>query len=159
MDLLDRFTALLDQEKVQYCVIGGQAVNAYVDPLVSLDLDVAVAAHDQERIATLLARDFRVEAFPHSLNVSAPGSDLRIQIQLDPRYAEFVPHATTRDVLGVPLRVARVQDVLRGKVWAASDSTRRASKRQKDLADIARLLERFPELRSEVPSELLQRLV
>lgn len=159
MDLLDRFTALLDQEKVQYCVIGGQAVNAYVDPLVSLDLDVAVAAQDQERIAALLAQSFRVEVFPHSLNVSLAGSDLRIQVQLDPRYAEFVPHATIRDVLGVPLRVARVQDVLRGKVWAASDATRRASKRQKDLADISRLIEQYPELRSDVPAELLRRLV
>lgn len=62
-------------------------------------------------------------------------------------------------MLGVPLRVARVEDVLRGKVWAASDPTRRASKRQKDLADIARLIEAYPELRSAVPEELLQRLV
>lgn len=159
MDLLDRFIALLDQEAVEYCVIGGQAVNAYVDPLVSLDLDVAVAAEDQQRLAALLARDFRVEVFPHSLNVSVPGSDLRIQIQLDPRYAEFVLHAESRSVLGTPLRVARVADVLRGKVWAASDPTRRASKRQKDLADISRLIEAYPELRSAVPTELLQRLV
>jgi hypothetical protein len=62
-------------------------------------------------------------------------------------------------VLGVPLRVARVEDVLRGKVWAASDSTRRASKRQKDLADIARLIEAYPDLRTSVPAELLQRLL
>jgi hypothetical protein len=90
---------------------------------------------------------------------STASSAVRIQIQLDPRYAEFVPHAETRDVLGVPLRVARVEDVLRGKVWAASDPTRRASKRQKDLADIARLIEAYPELRSAVPPELLLRLV
>lgn len=34
----------------------------------------------------------------------------------------------------------------------------RASKRQKDLADISRLLEAFPELRSRVPQTLLERL-
>jgi hypothetical protein len=55
--------------------------------------------------------------------------------------------------------VARVEDVLQGKVWAASDASRRASKRQKDLADIARLLEEFPRLRGSVPEAILQRLV
>jgi hypothetical protein len=35
----------------------------------------------------------------------------------------------------------------------------RASKRQKDLADIARLLEVTPDLRARVPEHILQRLV
>jgi hypothetical protein len=48
---------------------------------------------------------------------------------------------------------------MRGTVWAASDPSRRASKRQKDLADIARLLEKHPELRTLVPEAILQRLV
>ncbi len=34
-----------------------------------------------------------------------------------------------------------LDDILAGKIWAVSDSDRPASKRQKDLADIARLLE------------------
>jgi hypothetical protein len=38
---LDRLLDLLEREKVRYCVIGGQAVNAHVEPLVSLDLDLA----------------------------------------------------------------------------------------------------------------------
>lgn len=45
------------------------------------------------------------------------------------------------------------------KVWAASDSGRRASKRQKDLADISRLLEGHPGLRRLVPQSILQRLI
>ena len=39
------------------------------------------------------------------------------------------------------------------------DSHRQASKRQKDLADIARLLEKFPDLRDQVPASVLKRLV
>jgi hypothetical protein len=39
------------------------------------------------------------------------------------------------------------------------DPSRRPSKRQKDLADIARLLEAFPALRQQVPAEVLTRLV
>jgi hypothetical protein len=48
---------------------------------------------------------------------------------------------------------------LQGKVWAAQDSTRRASKRQKDLADIARLVEAFPHLRERVPADVLAKLL
>ena len=158
-NLLDQLVALLDNEHVHYCVIGGQAVNAYVEPVVSLDLDVAVAIEQVERLESLLNQRFQVSRFPHSLNVSLAGSDLRVQIQLDPRYGRFVEGATLRDVLGLTLPVARVDDVLQGKIWAAEDSTRRGSKRQKDLADIARLLETYPELRAQVPAAILDRLV
>ena len=41
---LDRLLSWLTEEQIAYCVIGRQAVNAYVEPLVSLDLDLAVAA-------------------------------------------------------------------------------------------------------------------
>jgi hypothetical protein len=58
----------------------------------------------------------------------------------DPRYAAFVSGASQREVLGLSLPVAPVEAVLQGKVWAAQDPGRRPSKRQKDLADIARLL-------------------
>jgi hypothetical protein len=140
-------------------VIGGQGVNAYVEPLVSLDLDLAVASDQIERVAGIFAEGFTVHRFPHSLNVSAPASELRVQFQTDPRYASFLDRAEKRKVLGLELPVAAVEDVLRGKVWAALDPTRRGSKRQKDMADIARLLEAFPHLREQVPSEILDRLL
>jgi hypothetical protein len=57
------------------------------------------------------------------------------------------------------LPVAHLDDLLQGKLWAAQDSTCRASKRQKDLADIARLLEAYPQLRNRIPAEVLARLV
>jgi len=158
-NLLERLIAKLEESGIAYCVVGGQAVNAYVEPLVSLDLDLAVAAADVERIAPILESEFAVERFPHSINVSQQGSDLRVQFQTDTRYFDFPGRSERRSVLGLDLPVARLQDVLDGKVWAALDSSRRPSKRQKDLADISRILERFPELRSRVPEELLERLV
>ncbi len=156
---LEQLIGLLSEAGVRYCVIGGQAVNAYVEPVVSLDLDVAVATDDLPRVEALLSSRFAVTRFPHSLNASLQGSDLRVQVQTDPRYAEFVPRAVPRDVLGLRLPVAEVEDVLQGKVWAALDPQRRPSKRQKDLADVARLLEAHPGLRAGVPPEILAKLV
>ena len=158
-DLLDQVLALLASYDVQYCVIGGQAVNAYVDPVVSLDLDLVVAVEQLELVEVELARRFEVKRFPHSLNVYLSGSDLRVQIQTDPRYAGFPARAQRKSVLGVELPVARLEDTVAGKVWAALDPQRRASKRQKDLADIARLLEAYPHLRAQVPDAILARLV
>jgi len=157
-DFLDRLIALLTEHRIRFCVVGGQAVNAYAEPVVSLDLDLAVAVDQLAQTEALLRQAFAVERFAHSLNVSDSGSDLRAQIQTDPRYFPFVDGASPREVLGVRLPVARIEDVLQGKVWAATDATRRPSKRQKDLADIARLLEAHPELRRQVPAEILARL-
>jgi Domain of unknown function (DUF1814). len=158
-DFLGEFLSILTENKIRYCVIGGQGVNAYAEPLVSLDLDVAVAAEDFDTLVQLLPARFRVERFEHSLNLSAVGSQLRVQIQTDPRYAAFVPRAEPRNVLGVTLPVAAVEDVLQGKLWAFLDGTRRATKRQKDLADIGRLIEGYPHLRERVPREVLDRLI
>lgn len=125
--------ALLDREHVRYCVIGGLAVNAYAEPVVSLDLDLAITADDLPTVESVLLREFRVERFPHRLNVSAQDSDIRVRIQTDPRYSAFVDRAAHRTVLGLEVPVAAPDDVLRGKIWAAQDETRRPSERQKGL--------------------------
>ena len=158
-DLLDRLLALLRDHNIRFCLVGGQAVNAYAEPVVSLDLDIVIAAHEVGRAVTLLQQEFGVERFAHSVNVSAEGSNLRVQIQTDPRYTEFVNRAEQHTVLGLDLPVARIDDVLQGKLWAVSDPQRRGSKRQKDLADIARLLEVEPRLKVNVPQPILDRLL
>jgi len=158
-DFLSELIQLLHAEEISYTVIGDHAVDAYSDPWVSLDFDLVVAAQDLKRVELLLREHFKVEPFPHSFKVSRPGSDLRVQVQTDPRYVVFVQRASPRDVLGLTLPVADVRDVLQGKIWAAQDEKRRPSQRQKDLADIARLLERYPELRPSVPQDILERLI
>jgi hypothetical protein len=157
-NLLEEVFALLQDNGVRFCVIGGQAVNAYVEPLVSLDLDLAVAVDQIDQVRKLMHQHFQVEAFPHSLNVSSAGSNLRVQFQTDPRYGEFVERAAIREVLGLRLPVASVEDVLQGKIWAAIHPERRAMKRKKDVLDIARLLESYPALRSRVPEDILTQL-
>jgi len=57
-------------------------------------------------------------------------------------------------VLGVPVRVATLEDVTQGKLWAYSDPLRRFSKRKKDELDLVRLAEAYPQLKSLYPAEL-----
>jgi len=158
-DFLSRAIELLTANGIRYCVIGGYGVNAYVDPVVSLDLDIVIAAKQCSEIARPLAEAFTVDCFPHGVNVLARGSDLRLQLQTDPRYESFLARASVRDVLGIRLPVASLEDILQGKIWAVLDSSRRPSKRQKDLADIARLIEAYPHMHQKVPDEILARLV
>lgn len=158
-NLLKNLISFLNEQGIRYCVIDGQAVNAYAESLVSLDLDMVVAVDQLEMVEALLASHFEVKRFPHSLDIAMPGSDLRIQIQTDERYGPFVQRASMRMVLGMRLPVASLEDVLQGKVWAVMDPERRGSKRQKDLADIARILEEYPDLRARVPQEIHARLL
>jgi hypothetical protein len=158
-DFLNSLIVLLEQNRVRYCVIGGQAINAYADPVVSLDLDLVIAPERLKDVEALLQHHFSLTKFPRSLNLTLPGSDLRVQIQTDPRYFAFLERASIKNILGVGLPVASVDDLLQGKVWAVLDTERRPSKRQKDLADIARLLEGFPHLRFQVPTKILDLLL
>ena len=155
---LEELVSRLEEAGIRYCVIGGQGVNAYVDPLVSLDLDLVVAVDQIEAVESLMADRYTVARFPHSLNISAPDSKLRVQIQTDSRYYAFVERAARREVLGLELPVAAIEDVLQGKVWAAQDPDRRSSKRRKDLLDIERLIESFPHLQARVPAGIMKQL-
>jgi hypothetical protein len=155
---LERLIALYAQNGVRFAVIGGEAVNAYAAPLVGLDLDIAVATDDASRVERLLGGQFKTERFPFSIDVSDVESDLRVRVHTDPRYGDFVERAEMRQVLGLDLPVAPAADVIKGKVWAASDPTRRPAKRAKDILDIARMLEVMPELEAIVPPEILSRL-
>ena len=157
-NLLEDLISLLKEKGIRFCVIGSQAVNAYVEPLVSLDLDLAVAVDQLAEVEALLQRHFDLKRFPHSLNVGMPESDLRVQIRTDERYSSFLERASTQTVLGMTLPVASVEDVLQGKIWAVTDPEGRGSKRQKNLADIARILEKYPDLRTRVPQEIRARL-
>jgi hypothetical protein len=56
------------------------------------------------------------------------------------------------------MKVASVEDVLQGKIWAYMDQKRRKSKRQKDLADIVRLIEEYPSLAEFLPESVKKRI-
>jgi hypothetical protein len=158
-DILQQLLEILAETRSAYCVIGGLAVNAYAEPVVSLDLDIVVATDKVDKVeAAAKARGLKVERFEHSLNLTSLKSDLRIQLQTDARYQEFLARSAEKDILGYRLWVASLDDVLQGKVWAYSDPSRRKSKRQKDLADIMRLVEAHPALENQLPP-IIRRLL
>lgn len=158
-NFLERLVTLLSENQIPYCVIGGVAINAYSDPVVTLDLDLVIAIAELGRAEDLLSQSFNIKRFPFSLKISSPNSRLRVQIQLDPRYAEFVTNASPQKVLNLVLPVAHPRDLLKGKLWAYQDPERRPQKHYKDFSDMARLVEAYPELRQDLPPDILAGLI
>ena len=142
-----------------YCLIGGLAVNCYVEPVYTLNADlVMIAARLPELTAYLRKHGFQTEEHEHSLNVLTPGSELRIQFSTDERYQVFLDRAVHREVLGVRVRIATLEDVTQGKLWAYGDSRRRLSKRKKDELDLIRLAEAYPGLKTRYPRDLVEQI-
>jgi hypothetical protein len=101
-----------------WCLIGGLAVNCYVEPVYTVDADFIGGSEEMEA----------------------------------------VQRAKLHQVLGQSVPVAAPLDLIKGKVWAWEDQHRRLTKRKKDELDLLRLAEAYPELRSEIPTEIVRQL-
>jgi hypothetical protein len=142
-----------------WCLIGGLAVNTYVEPVYTLDADIVVVVHALPAIRADLERlGFKTETFPHSLNARRGASDLSIQFSTDTRYQDFIAKTERRSVLGIEVPVATLENLVRGKVWAWSDPNRRATKRKKDELDLLRIAEAHPSMRGIIPAEIIAQL-
>jgi len=140
-------------------VIGGLAVNCFVEPVYTLDADLVMIASSLATLAEhLREQGFKTEEHPHSLNATAPASQLRIQFTTDDRYQAFLARAVDAEVLGVRVRIACLEDVTQGKLWAYADPRRRLSKRKKDELDLIRMAEAYPGLKSVYPAALREQL-
>jgi hypothetical protein len=138
-----------------WCLIGGLAVNCYVEPVFTLDADIVVVSSALPAIESdLIQVGFAVEEFEHSVNAKMRGSDLRIQFTRDPRYQSFLASTQRLTVLGHDVPVASLEDVIRGKIWAWSDARRRVTKRKKDELDLMRILEGYPQTRKLMPEQI-----
>jgi hypothetical protein len=126
---------------------------------IALDADlVMIAASLPNLSAYLREQGFKTEEHAHSVNATAPRSDLRIQFTTDQRYQAFLGRAVEAKVLGIAARVASLEDVTQGKLWAYGDPRRRLSRRKKDELDLIRLAETYPELKSLYPGELREQI-
>ena len=147
--------AILEQAGARYAVIGGLAVNSYVEPVFTADADIVIALNEIDRFTSaLLERGYTVERYPFSLNFRKEGSDLSLQLSTDPAYQGLLDRSERKEVLGVLASVASLRDLVEGKIRAWSDPERRLSKRAKDRADLLRIAERFPEMTALLPEKL-----
>lgn len=154
-----RLVDCLERADIAWCAIGGVAVNHWADePMVTQDVDFVVAADDIDRAVTKLEGvGFRAERLTWSVNFVGQ-SAVSLQLSTDVVYREFPGRAVPADVHGILMRVASLHDTLTGKIIAWSDTTRRQSKRLKDLADIARLVEAHAQLWESLPADLKQQV-
>ena len=143
----------------QWCLIGGLAVNCYVEPVYTMDADFVAVTENRDAIRSdLRAADFVLQDFPHSFNARKAGSKLSLQFSTDPRYQDFPARAQPREVLGISVPVAALEDLVQGKIWAWRDPARRLSKRKKDELDLIRIAEAYPQLRPSIPTDIVAQL-
>jgi len=150
-----RLVDCLEKADIAWCTIGGVAVNYWAkQPMVTQDVDFVVAADAIERTVSLLEQaGFRPERFPWSINFKGRSAVL-VQLTTEAFYRDFPSRAVPADVHGILLRVASLEDTLKGKIKAWAEPERRQSKRIKDLADIARLVESHPQLWTSLTEDL-----
>jgi hypothetical protein len=150
--------AVLNRNK-PWCLIGGLAVNCYVEPIYTMDVDIVVVAKCLPQIKRELeAAGFVVQQFEHSTNAQRPRSKLNVQFTTDPRYQEFLDTKSEEEVLDMRVPVASLENIVRGKIWAWQDSARRPSKRKKDELDLLRIAEAYPRLQHLIPPEIVRQL-
>jgi hypothetical protein len=154
-----RLVDSLERADISWCAIGGVAVNHWAaEPMVTQDVDFVVSTETIDRaVAILVEAGFRSERFQWSINFKGH-SKVSLQLSTEDFYRDFPSRAIPADVHGILLRVASLEDTLKGKIKAWSDSKRRQSKRIKDLGDIARLVETYPKLWESLPDELKQHI-
>ena len=98
----------------RWCVVGGLAVNCYVEPVFTVDADIVVTSSALPEIQSdLAARGFQVTEHEHSVNAQMKGSELRIQFTTDPRYQDFLAETETKSVLGAGVPVASLPNIVR----------------------------------------------
>ena len=154
-----RLVSVLEGREISWCMIGGLAVNHWAEePMATADVDLVIAANQIDRcVEALTSEGFVAERFPWSVNLRGQ-SKVGIQISTEEFYRDFPARSVPADVHGILMRVASLEDTLRGKIKAWSEPSRRASKRQKDLTDIMRMVESHPDLRELLPEKIVARL-
>ena len=142
-----RLVDCLERADLAWCAIGGVAVNHWAaEAMVTQDVDFVVAAESIELAAKLLEEaGFTSERFPWTINFRGR-SKVSIQLSTEDFYKDFPRRSVPADIHGILMRVASLEDTLRGKIKAWRDTERRQSKKLKDLGDIARLVESHPHL-------------
>ena len=151
--------ATLERLEISWCMIGGLAVNHWAaEPMATADVDIVIASERvEEAVKALQAAGFKAKKFKWSVNLQGR-SKVSVQISTEKVYQEFPGRSVPADIHGILMRVASLRDTLAGKLLAYRDKERRASKRQKDLTDILRLVEAHPKLKKLLPADVAKKI-
>ena len=156
----------LRRHGASWCVIGGLAVNSYVTPVYTADLDLVVVSNDLEPVlADLRAADFRVKEFPFSTNAQRRAErtkglthHLTARFTKPDCYQPFVERAALRTVLGMDVPVAALPDLVQGELWMRTNSQCRASENIQAEMNLLRLAEvHFDEVTPLLPDDLREK--
>ncbi len=156
---VSRLVAALEEREISWCMIDGLAVNHWaLEPMTTADVDLVIVSDKVEEAAeTLKSLGFSEKRFQWSINFKGE-SKVSIQVSTEEMYLDFPERAVAATVHGMLMRVASLEDTLKGKIAAYEEPQRRPSKRQKDLADISRLLEAHPSIKGLIPQPIYDRL-
>jgi len=156
---VSRLVAALEEREISWCMIGGLAVNHWAaEPMATADVDIVIVAGEIEKAAEALrSLSFSEKRFDWSINFKGE-SKVSIQISTEEMYLDFPTRAVPANVHGILMRVASLEDTLKGKIAAYQEPQRRPTKKLKDLLDIGRLIETHPELVKDIPIDILDKL-
>lgn len=146
--LLERLANALDQARLPYMIIGGQAVLLYGEPRLTRDIDVTLGVDvdrldDLRTVATKLG--FRLLVNPESftqqtmvLPCEEPATGIRVDFifSFSPYERQAIERATSVAMGGTPVRFASVEDLIIHKMLAG---------RPRDLEDITTVLLKQPQ--------------
>lgn len=156
---VSRLVAALQEREIPWCMIGGLAVNHWAEePMATADVDLVIAAEKIEEAAEALrSLGFLEKRFKWSINFQGE-SKVSIQISTEEMYLDFPSRAVPANVHGILMHVASLKDTLAGKLAAYLEPERRRTKKLKDILDIGRLIDAYPELTASLPEDVLHKL-
>jgi len=166
-DVLSDVIAILRRE-CKFCLIGGLAVNCYLDAVYTNDAEFAVAVPD----TGILLRSLEEFGFcvierryssrfscPEYMVIAKPASKLKIHISNDVRMSEFPARSDNREVLGEIVPVACLNDLVQERIWSCECPDRDIIAVGKDRLDLIRIGLKYQEQISIFPEEIRKYVV
>lgn len=140
---VSRIVKALQQSGVAWAIIGAHAVNLYVRPRATVDLDVVIDGRYLKRVLGSLSDEFG-EVTATDIGAALRISELALDIirsDMQPVFRKAIDLAI--DVDGVPVAPPELLIVL--KYLAAVSPWRQAADRKQDAADLIRLVQTLGE--------------
>ena len=148
------------EKNSDYCLIGGLALNSYIEPVFTADADFVISADNIDQLKDAFKKaGFKFKKNRYDIEISFPESALKVHLTYDERYRDFAKNAKPGKLFNeIDVKIADIKDLIKGKSWAFADPARKFSKRTKDKLDLIRIHEEIPLVRGLLPDEILEEI-